>query len=192
MILIDVYTREGVIGRSYLEPYLKDALGSIIALHCNARRVRRSASQLRRSTSSNPIAGRETSSDMKVITMIVHIRHGDLGRTGEGGRTAADAPACGTVGPVPAYNSNGLRLSDVSTLANEAADLIAARRLHGAKTSASSRRNSRRFAAIREVRQAAGASSNSWSTGTFTAMHCSDARRTGLVLLAELATGGTE
>ena len=32
MILIDVYTREGIVGHSYLEPYLKDALGCIIAL----------------------------------------------------------------------------------------------------------------------------------------------------------------
>ena len=29
MILIDLYTREGVIGRNYLEPYLKDAMRPI-------------------------------------------------------------------------------------------------------------------------------------------------------------------
>src|SRR6476620_2195071 len=32
MILIDLYTNEGVVGRSYLEPYLKQSLRSIIPL----------------------------------------------------------------------------------------------------------------------------------------------------------------
>ena len=32
MILIDIYTREGIVGRSYLEPYLKDACASIVPL----------------------------------------------------------------------------------------------------------------------------------------------------------------
>jgi mandelate racemase len=31
IILIDIETEEGVVGRSYLEPYLKDSLGYIMA-----------------------------------------------------------------------------------------------------------------------------------------------------------------
>jgi mandelate racemase len=62
----------------------------------------------------------------------------------------------GTIGTVPAYNSNGLWLTDVATLAAEAAELIAEGEFKGLKLRLGRDRLADDLAAIREVRKAAG------------------------------------
>jgi mandelate racemase len=62
----------------------------------------------------------------------------------------------GTLGPVPAYNSNGLWLTDVATLAQEAAGLVAEGGFAGLKLRLGRERLADDLAAIREVRKGAG------------------------------------
>ena len=62
----------------------------------------------------------------------------------------------GTLAPVPAYNSNGLWLTDLATLANEAAELVAEGGFKGLKLRLGRDRLSDDLAAIREVRKGAG------------------------------------
>jgi len=62
----------------------------------------------------------------------------------------------GTVGGVPAYNSNGLWLIDISKLATEAAQLVAEGGFKGLKLRLGRDRLSDDLAAIREVRGGAG------------------------------------
>ena len=63
MILIDLHTREGVIGRSYLEPYLKDAMRPITLIKSLA--PRRTVTGLRRSMLSKRIGDRCIWPDMR-------------------------------------------------------------------------------------------------------------------------------
>ena len=72
----------------------------------------------------------------------------------------------GTVGPVPAYNSNGLWLTEVSTLAAEAAQLWAEGGFTALKLRLGRDALAADLTAISEVRQGAGTPSNSWSTST--------------------------
>ena len=62
----------------------------------------------------------------------------------------------GTLGPVPAYNSNGLWLTDVDTLAQEAGELVAEGGFKGLKLRLGRERLADDLAAIREVRKGAG------------------------------------
>ena len=62
----------------------------------------------------------------------------------------------GTVGPVPAYNSNGLWLIEVGALAKEAAELVAEGGFGGLKLRLGRDRLADDVAAIDEVRKAAG------------------------------------
>ena len=119
LILIDLHTNEGVVGRSYLEPYL-EAVG---ALHRAgdrrpgagapgqaARAVRRVSPS---AIGSLHLVGREG----LTLIAVVGPRHGGLGCAGQGRRPAAGRFLGGTLGPVPAYNSNGLWLTPLDTLA---------------------------------------------------------------------------
>src|SRR5258708_3776396 len=62
----------------------------------------------------------------------------------------------GTVGPVPAYNSNGLWLVDISALSKEAEALVAEGGFKGLKLRLGRDHLADDLAAIREVRKAAG------------------------------------
>jgi mandelate racemase len=62
----------------------------------------------------------------------------------------------GSLGPVPAYNSNGLWLGDVGTLGAEAVDLVAEGGFTGLKLRLGRERLADDLAAIRAVRDAAG------------------------------------
>lgn len=61
LILIDLQTEEGIVGRSYLEPYLKDAARYIVPAVHDLARGRRSG----RSTTSRARARHSTWSAMK-------------------------------------------------------------------------------------------------------------------------------
>lgn len=125
LILIDLYTHQGVVGRSYLEPYLKHAMKYIVpAIH--------------------DLAGNRVNTPLRPLEDFHRARRG-LNLIGYEGvamiaisgldmaawdalAKAADMPLAtflgGGIDPVPAYNSNGLWLGEVSGLAEEARELI--------------------------------------------------------------------
>ena len=125
LILIDLYTHQGVVGRSYLEPYLKHAMKYIVpAIH--------------------DLAGNRANNPLRPLEDFHRARRG-LNLIGYEGvamiavsgldmaawdalAKAADMPLAtflgGGLDPVPAYNSNGLWLGEVSGLAEEARELI--------------------------------------------------------------------
>lgn len=126
MILIDLYTEEGIVGRSYLEPYLKHAVAYIVpALH-----------DLARTRTGQPVrplddfhAGRKSLNlvGYEGITMIA-VAGLDMAAWDALAKAAGMPLAVflgGSLAPVPAYNSNGLWLTDVAPLGAQAAALIA-------------------------------------------------------------------
>jgi mandelate racemase len=126
LILIDLHTEEGIVGRSYLEPYLKDAARYIVpAVH-----------DLARARQGQPIRPLDDfQSARKALNLVGYEGLSMIAIAGldmaawDALAQAAGLPLAvflgGSVGPVPAYNSNGLWLTDVAGLAREAADLVA-------------------------------------------------------------------
>src|SRR5262245_27123871 len=122
VILIDLYTNEGVVGHSYLEPYLKQSMRYIIAaiedLADAAKGQPVSPFDGYRGESGSPyLVGVEGLSLIAVSAL-------DMAPW-DAMPKAADMPLAvflgGTVGPAPAYNSNGLWLTPIDALASEAA-----------------------------------------------------------------------
>jgi mandelate racemase len=125
-ILTDVHTKEGVIGHSYLEPYRLTATKSIVAL------IEDMADQQR----GKPLAPFDR---FEEAMRSLHL----LGRQGvtliamaaldmamwDALAKALGVPLVvmlgGTVGPVRAYNTNGLWLIPIERLADEASSLVA-------------------------------------------------------------------
>lgn len=158
MILIDLYTNEGVVGHSYLEPYLKQSMRYIIpAIEDLAEAAKGQPlapfDAYRRGIGSLHLIGREGVSmialsglDMAVWDAVAR---------------SANLPLAvllgGTIGPVPAYNSNGLWLTPVRELAAEAAALVAEGGFTGLKLRLGREKLSDDLAAIAAVREAAGA-----------------------------------
>ncbi|MDP3694038.1 enolase C-terminal domain-like protein, partial [Bradyrhizobium sp.] len=161
MILIDVYTRDGVVGRSYVEPYLKGALECIMAL------IRTLGAAL----IGKPIAPLDAfQSNRRSQNLIGYEGIAMIASSGidmaiwDALAKAAGLPLTrllgGTVGHVPAYNSNGLWLTEVSTLAKEAAELTAEGGFKALKLRLGRDDLAADLDAISEVRQGAGASVN--------------------------------
>jgi mandelate racemase len=126
LILIDLYTNEGVVGRSYLEPYLKNSFRYIIpAIEDLAEAAQGQPvapfDTYRRGIGSLHLVGREG------VTLIA-VSGLDMAAW-DALAQAARLPLAvflgGTVGPVPGYNSNGLWLTTADGLAAEAAALVA-------------------------------------------------------------------
>ena len=125
LILIDLYTQEGVIGRSYLEPYLVKAMRYLIpALN--------DLGDLLKGRAIAPVelfdAARESlrsvgyeGQSMIAVSGLDMAAWDALAR-------AANIPLCvllgGSVGPVKAYNSNGLWLKEPDAVADEAVELL--------------------------------------------------------------------
>ena len=124
LILIDLYTEEGVIGRSYLEPYIPRSMRYLIpALHdlgemFKGRRIA-PAELYDAGRKSLHFVGYEGMS-MIAVAGIDMAAWDALAK-------AAGLPLCvllgGTVGAVPAYNSNGLWLKEPPAIAAEAVEL---------------------------------------------------------------------
>ena len=158
LILIDLYTHEGIVGHSYLEPYLKNAARYIVpAIEDLAEAARGQPiapfDSYRRATGSLHLLGREGISLIAVSGL-------DMAAWDALAKAAGMPLAVflgGTVGPVPAYNSNGLWLTPVAGLAAEAAALVAEGGFTGLKLRLGRDRLADDLAAIAAVRDAAGA-----------------------------------
>ncbi|MEO8630772.1 MAG: enolase C-terminal domain-like protein [Betaproteobacteria bacterium] len=159
LILIDVYTNEGVVGQSYLEPYLKQSMRYIIpAIEDLAAAAKDQPlapfDSYRRGVGSLHLVGREGVSLIAVSGIDMAIW--------DALAKAADVPLAvflgGTVGPVPAYNSNGLWLSPVDSLAREATELIAEGGFTALKLRLGRDKLGDDLAAISSIRKAIGSS----------------------------------
>jgi mandelate racemase len=157
LILIDLYTNEGVIGRSYLEPYLRNAARSIApAIH-----------ELAAARLGQPLAPLDSfQAGRRALNLVGYEGLAMISVSGldmamwDALAKAAGMPLAvllgGTLGPVPAYNSNGLWLIDVAALAKEASELVAEGGFKGLKLRLGRDRLADDLAAIREVRRGAG------------------------------------
>ncbi len=157
LILIDLHTKEGIVGRSYLEPYLKNA----------ARYVIPALLDLAEAQQGQPLAPLERfQANRRSLNLIGYEGIAMIAVAGldmamwDALAKAAGRPLAvllgGTIGSVPAYNSNGLWLTDVATLAAEAGELVAEGAFAGLKLRLGRDRLDDDLAAIREVREAAG------------------------------------
>ena len=157
LILIDLHTREGIVGRSYLEPYLKNAARYVIPALLDLAEAQRD----------QPLAPLERfQANRRSLNLVGYEGIAMIAVAGldmamwDALAKAANQPLAvllgGTVGPVPAYNSNGLWLTDVSTLAAEARALVSEGTFTGLKLRLGRDRLDDDLAAIREVRDAAG------------------------------------
>ena len=158
MILIDLYTEEGVVGRSYLEPYLKQSLRSIVPLIHDLAATRRGRTL-------QPLD--DFHDGRRALNLVGYEGIAMIAVAGldmaawDALAKAADMPLAvflgGALAPVPAYNSNGLWLTDVAALGAEAAELVAEGDFKGLKLRLGRDRLEDDLAAIEAVRGAVGA-----------------------------------
>ena len=157
MILIDLQTEQGIVGRAYLEPYLRHSVRYIMSAIRDlvADRVGnpiRPIDDFQRGHRALNLIGYEGVSLIAVSGL-------DMA-SWDALAKAAGVPLAvllgGSVGSVPSYNSNGLWLTDVATLADEAGALVAEGGFRGLKLRLGRDRLADDLAAIKAVRSAAG------------------------------------
>jgi mandelate racemase len=157
LILIDLYTSEGVVGRSYLEPYLQHSMRAIVPI----------ISDLAAALAGKPLAPLDAfQSGRRSLNLIGNEGIAMIAVSGvdmaiwDALAKAAGLPLArllgGTPGLVPAYNSNGLWLTEVASLADEAAALIAEGGFSALKLRLGRENLADDLAAIRAVRDGAG------------------------------------
>jgi mandelate racemase len=157
LILIDLQTQEGVVGRSYLEPYVVKAMRYLIpALHdlgdmLKGRRIA-------------PIelydAARKSLHFVGYEGLSMIAASGVDMAAWDALAKAAGQPLCvllgGTVGPVKSYNSNGLWLREPEAVAAEAVELRDEGGFRGLKLRLGRERIDDDLASIATVRKAVG------------------------------------
>ena len=157
MILIDLYTEEGIVGRSYLEPYLKQAARYLVPAIMDVAEVLRGQlvapfEFFRKGINALHLVGREGLSMIAVAGL-------DMAAW-DALAQAADMPLAvflgGTLGPVPAYNSNGLWLTAGGGSRQEADALVREGGFTALKLRLGRDRLADDLAAIAAVREAAG------------------------------------
>lgn len=157
MILIDLHTEQGVVGRSYLEPYLHQSLRYLIP-------VIRDLAAARTAKPVRPIddfqAMRRSLNLVGYEGMAMIAVSGLDMAAWDALAKAAGLPLAeylgGSLGAVPAYNSNGLWLTEVAKLGDEAAALVSEGGFAGLKLRLGRERLADDLAAIAAVRRAAG------------------------------------
>jgi len=158
MILIELATEQGIVGRSYLEPYLKHAARYIVpAIHDLAEQ--------RKGHAIRPIE--DFQNGRRVLNLIGYEGVSMIAVSGldmaawDALAKAAGMPLAvllgGSTGPVPAYNSNGLWLTEVGGLGDDARALVAEGGFKALKLRLGRDRLADDLAAIEAVRSAAGA-----------------------------------
>lgn len=158
LILVDLQTNEGVIGRSYLEPYLKQSARYIVpAIHdLVAARVGqpvRPLDDFRNARRSLNLIGYEG----VAMIAIAGIDMAAWDALAKGAGMPLAEFLGGSLGPVPAYNSNGLWLGDPDALGDEAQALVAEGGFNGLKLRLGRPRLRDDVRAIEAVRAAVGA-----------------------------------
>jgi mandelate racemase len=157
IIVIDLETEEGIVGRSYLEPYLERSARYIVpALHdlVAGRRGQpvRPVDEFKQGLKSLNLIGYEGVSMIAVAGL-------DMAAW-DALAKAAGLPLCvllgGSVGPVPAYNSNGLWLKEPKAVAAEAVELRDEGGFKGLKLRLGRERLADDLATIAAVREAVG------------------------------------
>lgn len=157
IILMDIETEEGIVGPSYVEPYLKNAARSIVpAIHDLAAQRKgqpiRPIEDFRQGQKSLNLIGYEGVA-MIAVSGLDMAEWDALAK-------AANMPLAvflgGSIGPVPAYNSNGLWLTDVEMLAEEARALVSEGGFKGLKLRLGRDRLVDDIKAIEAVRSAVG------------------------------------
>lgn len=125
LILIDLETNEGVTGRSYLEPYLKDSARYLVPIIDDLGRALQGQQvapfdEYRRAIGALHLVGREG------LTLIAAsgLDMAAWDALAQGAEMPLAAYLGGTIGPVPAYNSNGLWLSPLEGIGREAEALV--------------------------------------------------------------------
>lgn len=157
LILIDLTTKEGVTGRSYLEPYVLKAAKYIVP----------AIEALAEALAGQPVAPIENFG-RAIQEFHLHGRQGvsliatsalDMAMW-DALAKAADVPLAGllggTVGPVRSYNTNGLWLIPLSDLAQEASELVAEGNFSAIKMRLGRATLKDDLAAVAEVRGAVG------------------------------------
>src|SRR5215467_12783106 len=157
LILIDLYTEEGVTGRSYLEPYTRKSMRYLVpALH--------DLGELLKGRRLAPIdlyeAGRKSLRFVGYEGMsMIAVAGVDMAAWDALAR-AAGVPLCvllgGSIGPVPSYNSNGLWLRSPEEVASEAIELREEGGFTGLKLRLGRERLADDLATIEAVREAVG------------------------------------
>lgn len=157
LILIDLQTEEGVIGRSYLEPYLKHSARYIVPAIYDLAATRagqaiRPIEDFQNGLKALNLVGHEGIS-MIVVSALDMASWDALAK-------AANMPLAvllgGSLGEVPAYNSNGLWLTDIASLGDEAQALVAEGGFKALKLRLGRERLVDDLAAIEAVRSAVG------------------------------------
>ena len=157
LILIDLQTNEGVVGRSYLEPYLSRSARSIVPLIEDLAETLRGQPVApfdiyRKGIGSLHLVGREG------LTLIA-VSGLDMAAW-DALAQAAGKPLVeylgGTIGPVQAYNSNGLWLTPLQQIGREADELVREGQFSALKLRLGRDRLSDDVACIAAVREAVG------------------------------------
>jgi mandelate racemase len=157
LVLIDLQTNEGIVGRSYLAPYLKASVRYIIP----------AIQDLAAALLGKPLAPLDSfQANRRALNLVGYEGIAMIAVSGmdmaiwDALAKAANMPLAvmlgGTLGRVPAYNSNGLWLTDVTGLADEAGELVAEGGFRGLKLRLGRDRLADDVAAIAEVRNSAG------------------------------------
>src|ERR1700719_1580995 len=157
LILIDLYTEEGVIGRAYLEPYIPKSMRYLIpALH--------DLGEMLKGRRLAPIeifeAARKSLHFVGYEGMaMIAVAGVDMAAWDALARVAG-VPLCvllgGSIGSVPAYNSNGLWLRSPAGVASEAVELREEGGFGGLKLRLGRKRLSDDLATVEAVREAVG------------------------------------
>ncbi len=156
-ILIDVKTKEGITGRSYLEPYLQKAAKPL------AQMIEDIGESLKGKTLAPLDAYRDAMQTLHLNgrqgMSLIAISGLDMAiwdALAQGAGLPLAALLGGTAGKVRAYNTNGLWLIPIERMAREAAELVAEGGFKAIKMRLGRATLKEDIAAIAEVRQAVG------------------------------------